>query len=257
MVSIERRGRVAIVRFDRGDKANAMSRAAMGELLDAAQSFEDDADTSAIVLTGRPELFTLGADLKEPRLAAAGLAARRRSHTLGAKLCRAWGELEPMTIAAIEGWCVGGGAALTAACDLRVMAEGATIYIPEIERGMNLSWGSVPRLVSLVGPARAKRLVVLAERVGAARAREWGLADEVTPDGGALARALELAERIAELPPVQVRMCKEAVNAAAAALNHATSVMDRDVFLLAQSSADYQEGVRAFLERRKPNYTGG
>jgi enoyl-CoA hydratase len=257
MVTIERRGRIAIVRFDRGDKANALSRAAMTELLEAARSFESDTETSAIVLTGRPGLFTLGADLKEPRPAAAGLAERRQLHTLGSKLCRAWAELEPMTIAAIEGWCVGGGAALTAACDLRVMGEGAMIYVPEIERGMNLSWGSVPRLVSLVGPARAKRIVVMAERLGARRALDWGLADEVTADGTALAKALELAEQIAALPPVQVRMCKEAVNAAASALSQATSVMDRDVFLLAQTSADYQEGVRAFLERRKPKYTGG
>jgi enoyl-CoA hydratase len=257
MVTIERRGRIAIVRFDRGDKANALSRAAMTELLEATRSFESDTETSAIVLTGRPGLFTLGADLKEPRPAAASLAERRQLHTLGSKLCRAWAELEPMTIAAIEGWCVGGGAALTAACDLRVMGDGATIYVPEIERGMNLSWGSVPRLVSLVGPARAKRIVVMAERIDARRALDWGLADEVTADGNTLAKALELAEQIAALPPVQVRMCKEAVNAAASALNQATSVMDRDVFLLAQTSADHQEGVRAFLERRKPKYTGG
>jgi enoyl-CoA hydratase len=257
IVSIERRGRVSIVRFDRGDKANALSRTAMTELLEAARSFENDTETSAIVLTGRPGVFTLGADLKEPRPAAASLAARRQNHTLGTKLCRAWAELEPMTIAAIEGWCVGGGAALTAACDLRVLGESATIYVPEIERGMNLSWQSVPRLVSLVGPARAKRIVVMAERVDARRALDWGLVDEVTADGGALAKALELADHIASLPPVQVRMCKEAVNAAANALNQASSVMDRDVFLLAQSSEDYQEGVRAFLERRKPKYTGG
>jgi len=171
-------------------------------------------------------------------------------------MCRAWEAIEPITIVAIEGWCVGGGAALAAACDLRVMAEGATIYVPEIERGMNLGWQSVPRLVNLVGPSRTKRIVVLAEKIKAGRALDWGLVDEVAPDGGTLAKALQMAEQVAALPPIQVRMCKEAVNAAATALNHATSVMDRDVFLLAQGSADYQEGVRAFLERRKPRYRG-
>ena len=258
-VSIERQDRrIAVVRFDRGNKANALSRGLMAELTEAARSLEDDDELSAVVLAGRADVFTLGADLKEPRPdPPPGLATRRRLHTLGTRLTRAWAELEPMTIAAIEGWCVGGGAALVAACDLRVMGAGATIYIPEIERGMNLSWQTVPRLVGLVGPARAKRLVVLAERVGAQRAQDWGLVDEVVPDGQALTKALQLAQRIAELPPVQVRMCKEAVNAAAQALNQATSVMDRDVFLLAQGSADYQEGVRAFLERRPPKYSGG
>lgn len=257
-VSIERRGRIAVVRFDRGDKANAMSRAVLTDLLAAARSFEDDTETSAIVLTGRPGVFTMGFDLKEGRDAKpAGLAERRREAKLGAKLSRAWAELEPMTIVAIEGWCVGGGAALAAACDLRVMGEGATIYVPEIERGMNLGWQSVPRLVNLVGPSRTKRIVILAEKIKAQRALDWGLVDEIAPDGGTVAKALEMAEQIAAMPPIQVRMCKEAVNAAATALNQSTSVMDRDVFLLAQGSADFQEGVRAFLERRKPRYTGG
>lgn len=257
-VTIERRGRIAVVRFDRGDKSNAMSRAVMTDLLAAARSFEDDTETSAIVLTGRPSVFTMGFDLKEGRAPGTDtLSGRRLEAKLGARLSRAWAELEPITIAAIEGWCVGGGAALTAACDLRVMGEGATIYVPEIERGMNLGWQSVPRLVNLVGPSRAKRIIILAEKIGAERALEWGLVDEIAPDGQALAKALAMAEQVAAMPPVQVRMCKEAINAAATALNHATSVMDRDVFLLAQGSDDFKEGVRAFLERRKPRYTGG
>lgn len=256
-VSIEKRGRIAIVRFDRGDKANALSHAVMSDLLAAARSFEGDAETSAIVLTGRASVFTLGFDLKEASPAAMSLAEAREHQTLGRKLSRAWAELEPMTIAAIEGWCVGGGAVLAVSCDLRVMGAGATIYVPEIERGMNLGWQSVPRFVNLVGPSRTKRIVVLAERIGAQRAVEWGLADEAVPDGQALSNALAFAERIAGMPPVQVRMCKEAVNAAATALNYATSAMDRDVFLLTQSSADFREGVQSFLERRKPNYTGG
>ena len=257
VVSIERRGRVAVVRFDRGDKANAMSRQVMQELLAAAREFEEDSETSAIVLAGRASVFTMGYDLKEAgSIGKPGLAERRMQQSLGRKLCRAWAELEPMTIAAIEGWCVGGGAALIAALDLRVAAEGATIYVPEIERGMNMSWQSVPRFVGLIGPARTKRLVVMAERVGAARAAEWGLIDEVVPDGAAFAKALAMAEQVAALPPVQVRMVKEAVNAAANALVGATSAMDRDVFLLAQGSGDFQEGVRSFLERRKPRWSG-
>ena len=96
----------------------------------------------------------------------------------------------------------------------------------------------------------------MAERIGAQRALEWGLADEVVPDGGAVAKAMELAERIASLPPVQVRMCKKDVEVAAKALNHAVSFMDGDQFALSQTSEDYREGVNAFLEKRPPNYTG-
>ena len=161
-----------------------------------------------------------------------------------------------MTFCAIEGWCVGGGGALAVATDIRIMGESARLYVPEIERGMNMSWQSVPRFVNLVGPARAKRIVVMAEKIDAARALDWGFADEVVADGRTFDKAMEMAERVATLPPVQVRMCKQDVNAAAHALNHAVSHMDFDQFMLAQSSEDYAEGVQSFLEKRPPRYTG-
>ncbi|MEC9347380.1 MAG: enoyl-CoA hydratase/isomerase family protein [Pseudomonadota bacterium] len=257
--TIERRGRIAIVRFDRGSPANAMSNAAMRELTAVARSFEDDLDISVVILTGRDDNFSMGFDLKDPGAEAmrtAPLGERRVLLRTGPRLCRAWEELDQMTICAIEGWCVGGGGALAVSLDLRVMAEGSTMYVSEIERGMNMSWNSVPRFVNLVGPARAKRIVVMAEKIGAKRALEWGLADEVTPKGKALDKALELAARIAELPPVQVRMCKRDVDMAAKALNLATSYMDLDQYALSQTSEDYLEGVRSFLEKRPPQYKG-
>ncbi|HYM04740.1 MAG TPA: enoyl-CoA hydratase/isomerase family protein [Stellaceae bacterium] len=255
-VTLERHGRIAIVRFDTGDGKNALSRQIMRDLTDAARSFEDDTETSAIVLAGSAEVFTLGFDLREANLGERGLAERRHLQALGPRMCRAWEALEPMTFCAIEGWCVGGGVALCVALDIRLAGAGARFYVPEIERGMNMSWQSVPRLVSLMGPARTKRLTVMAERIDAARAQEWGLADEVVAAGDAFGAAMTMAERVAALPPVQVRMCKEGVNAAATALHHAVSFMDRDQYALAQGSDDYREGVRAFLEKRPPRYTG-
>jgi enoyl-CoA hydratase len=255
-VSIERKGRIAVIRFDLGDGKNALSRQIMHDLTTAARSFEDDTETSAIVLTGAADVFTLGFDLREASLGDVGLAERRHLQSLGPRLCRAWEELEPMTFAAVEGWCVGGGVALLAALDLRLAGAGARFYVPEIERGMNMSWQSVPRLVALLGPARTKRLTVMAERLDAARAQEWGLVDEVVPVGAAADAAMAMAERVAALPPVQVRMCKEGVNAASTALHRAVSFMDRDQYALAAQSEDYREGVRAFLEKRQPRYTG-
>lgn len=259
MVEIEKRGRVAIVRFDRGDRANALSTELLRQLTAAARSFDDDAQTSAIVLTGPAHVFTNGADLKDPeraQLREASFAQRRLQMQLGGKMCRAWEELEPITIAAVEGWCVGGGTALAVACDLRVAASSARFYVPEIERGMNLSWGAVPRLVHLVGPARTKRLIVLSEKIDAERAQDWGLIDEVCAPGNALEAALALAERAASMPPVQVRMIKQSVNAAAFALDRAVSHADFDQFALASASEDFAEGTRAFLEKRPPRYTG-
>jgi len=258
-VDIERRGRIAIVRFDRGDNANALSLQLCRDLTVAARSFENDPEVSAVILTGSATRFSNGADLRDEELRAsrkAPLAQRRLAMQTGGRMCRAWEEIEALTIVAVEGWCVGGGAAIAAACDLRVAADDASFYVPEIERGMNLSWGTVPRLVHLVGPARAKRIIVLAEKLDAQRALEWGLVDEIAPRGGALDAALAMAERAASLPPVQMRMIKQAINAAAFALDRAVSHADFDQFALAASSGDFAEGVQAFLERRPPRYTG-
>ncbi|MEZ5729373.1 MAG: enoyl-CoA hydratase-related protein [Burkholderiaceae bacterium] len=132
----------------------------------------------------------------------------------------------------------------------------ARFYVPEIERGMNLSWGAVPRVTHLVGPARTKRMIILSEKVPAERAADWGFVDELALEGGALEAALALAERTAAMPPVQLRMIKQAVNASAGALDRAVSHADFDQFMLASASGDFAEGVNAFLERRAPNYTG-
>lgn len=258
-VSIERTGRIAILRFDRGDGRNALSRALMRELTEAARSFEEDGEVSAVVLTGAAGVFSMGFDLKDPSVAEAsraGLMQKRLLQQTGPRLCRAFEEIDAVTICAIEGWCIGGGVALAVACDFRVAASDATFYVPEIERGMNMSWQSLPRMVGLMGPARTKQLAILAEKVQADRALAWGLIEDMTEPGGALARAMAMAERIAAMPPVPVRMIKRGVTVAAGALNHAASFMDADQFALAQTGEDFAEGVNAFLERRKPRFTG-
>ena len=259
MVSIERQDRIAIVRFDRGNRANAMSSELCRQLTQAARSFENDAEVSAVVLTGTAENFTMGADLKDPERATTAqmsLAQRRIAMQTGGRMCRAWEDIEALTIVAIEGWCVGGGAAISVACDMRVASRSATFYVPEIERGMNLSWGAIPRVTHLVGPAKAKRIVILSEKLPASTALQWGLVDELCEPGTALESALALAHRAASMPPVQLRMIKQAINASAFALDRATSHADFDQFALAAASGDYAEGVRSFLEGRPPRYTG-
>ena len=215
--------------------------------------------TPAVVLTGRSEVFTLGADLKDPERAAMrsqGLAERRISLRLGPEMCEAWEKVDALTIMAIEGWCVGGGMALAAACDLRVLGNSAKLYIPEVERGMNMSWGSIPRLVALVGPARTKRLAALCERIDAETAKAWGLADLVADEGQAFGAAMELAERAAKLPPTALKLVKADINAAALALARLASRSDLEAFALMEQSEDFTEGVTAFLESRDPKFTG-
>jgi len=231
----------------------------MRELTEVAYELAAVHDLCAVVLTGRVDNFSLGIDLKDEALAkisTAGLAERRVLLKSGPRMCRAWEELEPLTIVAIEGWCVGGGLALAVSCDLRVMGAGGHLYVPEVERGFNMSWGAVPRMTNLVGPAKAKRVIVLAEKLNAARAVDWGLADEAVPDGQTLENALEIARRAASLPPNGVRLCKTAINAYANALNQTASHADMDQFALTQTSEDCAEGVMSFIEKRDPVFTG-
>jgi enoyl-CoA hydratase/carnithine racemase len=161
-----------------------------------------------------------------------------------------------VTIAAIEGFCIGGGVALAVACDFRIAARGAHFRLPEIPLGMNMSWHTQPRLVNLIGPSRTKQLTIFGERVSAEKAEAWGLADEVCGDGEALAAARKWAEKVAALPPIAVRMAKRGITQAATALNAVSTFMDADQFALVSTSEDQREAVAAFLEKRSPKFTG-
>src|SRR5437879_9141138 len=150
-------GRIAVVRFDRGDGINALSPDALRQLTDAARSFEDDGATSVVVLTGSAEAFSAGFDLKDAEgrsRKTMDIGALRRHLKLGPRLSRAWQEMEQITIGAIEGFCIGGGVALAVALDFRGMARDAHLRMPEIGLGMNMSWQSVPRMLHLIGQAR-------------------------------------------------------------------------------------------------------
>jgi enoyl-CoA hydratase/carnithine racemase len=263
-VSIEKglgpEGRIALVRLDRGDRINALSPAVMRELRAAALTFEDDVTTSVVVLTGNTNVFSAGFDLKDAEgraRAALGLGERRAALRIGPRMCRAWWDMEQVTIAAIEGPCIGGGVALAASLDFRFCGVGAHFRVPEIALGMNMSWGSLPRLLALMGPARTKQAVILAaDRITSSEAREWGLVEKVVPDGQVLAEAMALAERIAALPPMPVAMTKTSINRLAGALDELAAHMDTDQFALTSLSEDHAQGVAAFLERRKPRFRG-
>ena len=259
-LTIEKHPGYAIVTIDRGDGINALSRQLMRELVSAAESFVDDLNSTAIILRGTDTAFSSGADLKDPEgntKQDGRLIERRHALKIGPDMCRAWEQLEQVTICAIEGFCIGGGSALALACDWRIAGRGAHMRLPEIPLAMNMSWHSIPRLVRAVGPSKAKLYTILGERLYAPEALDWGMIDFMTDDGKTLDKAVELAEKVAALPPISVRMSKESINMTANALNQATSFMDRDQFMLSSSGTDFPEAVSAFLEKRSPTFDGG
>jgi enoyl-CoA hydratase/carnithine racemase len=259
-LTIEKHPGYAVVSIDRGDGINALSRQLMRELISVAESFVDDLDSTAIILRGTDTAFSSGADLKDPEGNTnqdGRLIERRHALKIGPDMCRAWEQLEQVTICAIEGFCIGGGSALALACDWRIAGRGAHMRLPEIPLAMNMSWHSIPRLVRAVGPSKAKLYTILGERLYAPEALDWGMIDFMTEDGQTIVKAVELAEKVAALPPISVRMSKESINMTANALNQATSFMDRDQFMLSSSSTDFPEAVSAFLDKRSPTFNGG
>jgi len=232
----------------------------MRELRDVPRDFEDDLETSVVILTGSAKAFSAGFDLKDPegrQRDALSVGERIQRQRLGPRLCKAWQDMDQVTIAAIEGHCIGGGAALVVALDFRTCGRSAHFRIPEVELGMNMSWGSIPRMLALMGPARTKQAVILAsDRISAAEALQWGLVENVVEDGQALAAAQAFAEKIARQPPIPVRMTKSSVNRLAHGLDDLAAHMDADQNVLTGLTDDYKEGTSAFREKRKPTFKG-
>jgi enoyl-CoA hydratase/carnithine racemase len=246
------------VTLARPDARNALNLELMRELTEIATLLRRRADVRAVILTGSGNNFSAGADLRviDERISAPTVLETRERIMAGPDMCRAWEDIEAVTIVAIEGYCIGGGCALAVACDFRIMGEGAYLRVPEVSLGLSMSWNSVPRFTSLAGASRAKRFIMFGEPLDAATCLSWGLADEVCRKGEAVATARRWSEKICLLPPVPVRMTKESINAQANVSHFATSYMDRDQYLVTTKTRDFREGLRAFFEKRRPTFRG-
>ena len=231
LVRVERDGAVAVIRLDRDEKLNALSTALERELQSALRGDEVRA-SRAVVVVGNGRAFSAGADIGEfaDRDPEAILRYYRETGGVYEELA----SLAQPTIAAIRGYCLGGGLELALAADLRVADPTAVLGFPEVGIGIVPSSGGTVRATRLLGAARAKRLVLLGERLSAEDALAAGLVGEIAPD--AHARALELAHRLAELPPAAVAVAKAAIDAAAESSRDAGLLIERLAYgLLAQT----------------------
>ncbi|MBP6019260.1 MAG: enoyl-CoA hydratase/isomerase family protein [Burkholderiaceae bacterium] len=249
-VTLSIEGQHALVRFDRGVNRNALDQDTILALTQVARDLADSLHIQTVVLTGAADIFSAGIDLKDPAKwneGEQGLLERRDVAQRGARLCRAWEELPQLTIAAIEGLAVGGSAALTLACDWRVAATDAAFYLPEAKVGLNMGWGAIPRLTAIVGAARCKRAILLAEKLTMPLAEEWGLVDATAEPGQAVEAAMALARRAGATPSALLRMTKEAVNASATALQRMSIYMDADQALVCRDSNEGQQARATML----------
>jgi enoyl-CoA hydratase/carnithine racemase len=250
LVNVQREGDVCVLTLSRPEKLNAISTVVEREL---AASFDDDRVRSsrALVLAGEGRAFSAGADVTEFRDRDPGaiMAYYRETGAVYERFAR----LSMPTFAAMHGYCLGGGLELALGADFRIADETAVFGFPEVALGILPSSGGTHRLVRLLGTARATELALLRERLDATEALQVGLVTEVVPEGAALERALALAGRIAELPPLAVSVTKEAIDAMGESSREAALLVERIAYAaLAQTDAA-RAGVDAFVERRRGN----
>ena len=240
MVNIESlNGKVATVSFNSGKSSNLLSLDVIRQLTDVAKELGQNKTLMAVILSGGQQNFSFGFDLKDKeflRLEKLGFEENRDYFQLGKIMCDAWEKLNCLTICEIRGWCVGGGVALATSCDLRIAETAAKFYVPEVERGLNMSWGSVPRLNALLGPAKTKRLLLLAEKINSSTAKDWGLIDSYFGPSNLKLESVKLANKATEMPRLPFILTKESINNHTNAIAQATSYNDQDIFGLAYAN---------------------
>jgi enoyl-CoA hydratase/carnithine racemase len=250
LVELRRDGSACVLVLNRPEKLNAISAAVERELLDALSS-EEARSSRCIVLSGAGRAFSAGADLNEvSRQDPAGIAAYYRE--TGDVYERVAALPQPV-IAAIHGYCLGGALELALAADFRVADETAVFGLPEVALGILPSSGGTHRLVRIVGPARAKELMLLRERFDAGQALEFGLLTEVVEEGRALSRALELAERIAALPPLAVSVAKQAADLLAESSRETGVALERIAYGMLAQTDEARDATKAFARRKRPS----
>ena len=257
-VRIERSGdggHVADLVLDRPEALNALSAAFSGELAAACAVLAGDRSVRAVVLSSsQARAFCVGADLKErARLSDDGLRAQRE---IMRTAFRGLLELPVPVIAAVEGHALGGGLELALSCDLIVAGEGAVLGLPEVSVGVSPGGGGTQLLTRRLGWSRAADLIFTARRVAGEEAYRLGLVDRLVPSGGAREAALELAATIAGHSPVGVRNAKRAMRLGFDASLAAGLEIEDGAWRVTAFSADRAEGVRAFVEKRRPNWPG-
>ena len=247
--------RVATVTVNRPEKLNALNDATVAELDAAVSEILSRADIGGAILTGAgTRAFVAGADIGE--LATQDAASGRARARAGQRVLSRIEQSPKPVIAAVNGFALGGGLELAMACHIRVASESAQFALPEVTLGIGPGYGGTQRLPRLIGKGRALQLILTGERIDAAEAYRIGLVNKVTAPDELLATAEAMLRQILARGPVAVALCIDAVNRGLDATLDAGLRLEADYFGLLASTEDMREGMRAFLEKRTPRFTG-
>jgi enoyl-CoA hydratase len=253
LIRVEREGAVAIVTIDRQEALNALDFATLTELRDRLRDLADDDGARAVILTGAGEkAFVAGADIKY--MSGLDVDQAKQWGALGHETGRLLETMPKPTIAAINGFALGGGCELAIACDLRYAASSAKLGQPEVNLGIIPGWGGTQRLARLCGLGVAKELIFTGRIVGADEALRIGLVNGVHDP--ALDKAREVATLLSAKSPTAVRLMKELVNRALGGDHVANLEAEGEAFGELFASEDAKEGLAAFVDKREPNFVG-
>jgi len=248
----EKNERVGLVRLNRPKALNALNSVLVAELMDALEQHDADEAIGAIVITGNDRAFAAGADIKEMADASAVEMLQRDFISQFDRIR----QIKKPIIAAVSGWCLGGGNELALSCDMIVASETARFGQPEINLGVIPGAGGTQRLAKVVGKALAMEMVLNNRTLKAEEALQYGLVNRVVPVESYLDEALNLAAQIAARAPLAVRFGKEAVNHAFESFLSDGLAEERRAFYFLFASHDQKEGMAAFIEKRKPDWSG-
>jgi enoyl-CoA hydratase/carnithine racemase len=244
---------VAVLVLERPEAANAIDGAVLGELEGAFWDLEGDPRVRAVVVTGGGRTFSAGGDI--PAMRAMSVAEGRTFVEAGHRTMNLIAGSRLVSVAAINGAALGGGAELALACDIRIAAAGAVLGWPEVQLGLYPAWGGTQRAVRALGPSRAKLLMLTGDRVAAEEALAFGLVDRLVGPDELLPACIGVAGRVATASPLAVRQTKMALTygpdqALAAALR-----LEIEGWMVNFATADRVEGLTAFLDRRPPRWS--
>ncbi|MBX5483586.1 MAG: enoyl-CoA hydratase/isomerase family protein [Myxococcaceae bacterium] len=254
-LKIESQAGIATLTIDRPKALNALNTKTLTELAAALESIAADKAVRALVITGAGEkAFVAGADIAE--MADLTPDDARRFSELGHRVLLELEALPIPTIAAVNGFALGGGCELMLACDLAYASEKARLGLPEVTLGVIPGFGGTQRLTRLVGRQRAKELIFTGDMIDAVRAKEVGLVLDVVAPERLLPHCQEVAAKIASRGPVAVAQAKRVIESGADADLRAACELERQAFGLLFGTRDQKEGMKAFMEKRKPAFQG-
>jgi enoyl-CoA hydratase/carnithine racemase len=244
-------GRIGRVTMNRPEKLNALSRQLMSEIVELGAWLKHREDIRVMIFSGAGRSFCAGFDLNDFSSASDGESPRQAAD-LGRLATNALTDVPQLTIAVVHGHCVGGGVVFVAACDLRVATNETTFIIPEVDLGIPLAWGGIPRLVREIGPALTKELVLTCRPFGADEAKSIGFINQVVPPGDLETTVTELAENLASKTLYSLHSTKQQVNAVMEEIaGTGRSAGDADMLVYAMRDPESREATARYLAQRK------